>query len=216
MSTNDTLPSQDEVQRRARRKRWIIVIVIICLLSVLCVLAFCILGVLAIVDSTKPKTNAALYQDASISHMVETCKPERYYSPEEWMLPIPGAHTVTAIHYSKSSPAPDAYYAYDFYIQLEPELLKAGQELTFPSDGIVTFLLETRAPYLVCESDLQGTITIQEYTPNVLKALLDVYGTVDRYTWEYNGEVEFNLSPLPVMGVEEANCTVCFLHALPE
>jgi hypothetical protein len=169
---------------------------------------------IGIVELTKPKTNTVFFQNASISRMVEICKPERYDSPEGWMLPGPSTHIVTAIYYSKSPPDPDAFYAYDFHIQLEPEFLKKEQELTFPSEGVLTFLLEARASYWVCESGFQGSITILEHTNTALNALLDVHGKIDGYDREFNGEVEFNLSRLPAMAVKKENARIILSHAL--
>jgi hypothetical protein len=146
---------------------------------------------MGLLDSTKPKTNPVYYQDASIALMVENCEPGRYFSPEGWMEPVPGTNMVLVQNYSKSGPAPDAFYAYSMFIQVYPDLVKPGQELIIPHEGVQPFLLETRAPYMVCSSDIKGSLAIIEVAEAAIRAHLAASCLIDGNKWEYNGEVEF-------------------------
>lgn len=197
MNISNAPLSQVTDPSKARRKRWAVVIIAFCTVILLCVLTFCALGVSGIVEGAKPKTNLAFYQDASIAHMLDACEPERYFSWMDWMVPVPGDDMVMAMNYSKFSPAPDAFYGYTLYIQIDPALMAVSQELSLPGQGVQPFLLETRAPYVVCTSDLTGTVKILEADNNTLRARLDVNSIIDGNNWEFKGEVEFKQAPLP-------------------
>jgi hypothetical protein len=155
------------------------------------------LGVIGIVEGTKPKTNPVFYQDASIMHMLEACDPEHYLSWEEWMAPVPGQDSVISLNYSKSAPAPEALSGYTLFIQIDSMLVAANQELSLTGEGVQPFLLETRAPYMVCSDDLTGTINILDISNTSVRAKLDVTGVVYGGNWKYNGEVEFKRASLP-------------------
>jgi hypothetical protein len=141
MSTIDAQQSQVNNQRTLRHKRWTIAFGVIFVLVLLCVLAFCILGAIGIIVGSKPKTKPVFYQDASINHMLDACNPKRYWSWEDWMVPVPGNDIVMSLNYSKSGPAPEAFYGYTLFIQIDPDLVVMGQELSFPGDKIQPFLL---------------------------------------------------------------------------
>lgn len=142
MQPGEKNQSQVEHSQKICRKRWITVVILICVLSLIGVLSFCILGVIGLVIGGKPKTNLVFYQDASIAHMFETCEQGRHYQFADWMAPVAGTDVVMTVYYSKSGPAPEAFYAYDFFIQIKPELVTLGQKLLLPGPGVQPFLLE--------------------------------------------------------------------------
>jgi len=113
------------------------------------------------------------------------------------MNPGTGKDEVLVLSYSKKSPAVDAYYAYSFYIQINPELVDNEQDLLIPGEGVQPFLIETRAPAIYCSADLKGHIKILQVTGDTLRAQLEVSRTTGGPNWQYIGEVTFKSSPLP-------------------
>ena len=138
------------------------------------------------------------YRGASIEAMVAACTQDFYIEPQPWMGLTQGTADVLIIDYAQSSPIPDAYYAYDFYAQVDPELLVAGQELVIPSDAVPAILIETRAPHIYCTTQLSGHIQILEVTDmGVLRTRVDLTRSATGPAWRYTAEVVFTNPPLP-------------------
>lgn len=197
MNTKLAPSSQVNDPSMAHRKRLKNIMITVCALVLLCGFVFCVLGVIGIVEGTKPKNNPVFYRDASIMHMMEACDPQRYLSWEDWMIPVSGHDSVISLNYSKSAPAPEAFYAYTLFIQVDPTRFRAGQELLLPSEDVQPFLLETRVPYMVCSGELTGTVSVLEVLDTSVRAQLDVTGSIYGGNWEYHGEVVFKQAPLP-------------------
>jgi hypothetical protein len=184
-------------QQKTRRKPWVTVVIIISAFTVLCILGFCIVGAIGLINGTRPKTNPLFYTDASIAHIVENCTEDRYYSWEDWMLPVSGSDIVLLLNYSKAGPAPEAIIGYTFFVQIDPRLIETGQQTVIPGPGIQPFLLETRAPYMVCSPNLTGTIKFLETSEDSIRTALAVSGPIYKSTWEYEGQVDFKKASLP-------------------
>jgi hypothetical protein len=122
---------------------------------------------------------------------------------QAWWIPFGlaslgfGANEVLELSHSSILPIPDSYYVYSFYLQVNSELIESGQELLIPGEGVQAFLIETRAPFIYCSGDLNGRIQILEVAKKILRARLDVSGTIHGARWEYRGEVKFKFSIRP-------------------
>jgi hypothetical protein len=197
MSTLSSQPTDGEGQRITHKKRWVKTVLVITSTVFLCIASLCVLTVIRIIDSTKPKTRMLYYQDASINHMFEICNTEGNNHWENWPQPMLGSDTVLVIVYSKSIPLPDAFYNYNLFIQIDPVLVVPGNELSLAAQGVKSFLVDSPAPLLFCSYDLSGSIKILEVSDQAIKALLDVAGTVNHNPWQYNGVAEYKLSFLP-------------------
>lgn len=197
MSMIENPPINHTTQPKDRNKRWITLAAVMGGLVILCVLACSILVGIRWFNTFKPKTDAIFYHNASIAHMFELCKPSLYKEWDAWMQAREGSDTVIALSYSKTSPVPDGFYAYALFVQIDSKLVATEQELSFPDEGIRAFLIETRAPFIACSSDLKGTINILSASDSLLTARLDVSGVINRNSWGYAGELEFKAATLP-------------------
>lgn len=197
MSASSTRPFQEDERRKARQKMWVTTVVVIVSLMFLCILSMSVRAAIRIVDSMRPKTHSFYYEAASIDHMFKLCQPVFYNGWESWMQPVAGYDTVLSLEYSKSAPLPDAFYAYDLFIQLNSSLLVPGKELSFTTKGVKPLLIDVPAPLVYCSTDLNGSIKILEASDQSVKALLEVNGVINHNPWEYNGEVQYMLSLLP-------------------
>lgn len=174
------------------------------IILVVCILASCILMVFSGLIRDRLNTNrvspvhAYRYRHASIEAMITACTEEFYTEPQLWMGLTPGTADVLMIDYAQNSPIPDAYYAFDFYAQVDPELLAAGQELVIPGDAVTAILIDTRAPHIYCTTQLAGNIQILEVTDmGMLRTRVDLTRTAPGPAWSYTAEVEFTNPPLP-------------------
>ena len=192
-----------QIERKRQRKVTPILVkgaIILCVFPVCVIVALMALNV---VQSFSPKTIAVHYKGASITDMVNSCVEVSYQEPQPWMEPVTGTGDVLALYYEYQLPFPDSYSAYDFYIEMDPELISEGQELLIPSASVQPFLIKTCGypPKLCCSTDLQGNIRFIETGGEELKAWLEV-GEIyvegsGKGSWKYNGEANYKQAPLP-------------------
>ncbi len=186
-----------EGKQNNRRKRWNLILILSGILMFVMVMGFCALLAIGIVEGMKPKTKPVYYQGASIDQMFENCEQERLYPWEDWMAPVAGSDLLISLNYSKSAPAPEAIYGYTLFIEINPALIVPGEQVAIPGPGVKPFLLETRAPYMVCSSDLTGSLKFLEFTGTSLSVDLSIHGSIYKTSWEYEGQLEMNQASLP-------------------
>jgi hypothetical protein len=174
------------------------------IILLVCILASCILMIFIGLMRDRWNTDRDStyltyhYRGASIEAMVAACTEDFYIEPQPWMGLTQGTADVLIIDYAQTSPIPDANYAYDFYAQVDPELLAAGQELVIPGDAVIAILIETRAPHIYCTTQLTGRIQILDVTDmGVLRTWVDLTRAAAGSTWSYTAEVVFTNPPLP-------------------
>jgi hypothetical protein len=125
----------------------------------------------------KESISTKRYQNASISKMVICCNKGALdgLCAANSRQPVSGTGDVLVYSYSMYDPCEgvDANYNYDLYLQFNPDLIKRGQELLIPAEGVETYVIAGSVPGKpFCDSNLQGRITILEVTEDNIKTLL--------------------------------------------
>ena len=105
-----------------------------------------------------------------------------------------GTSIVLELFKEKGVPIPDVFWGHTLFLEIDPQRVVVGNEVTIPGEGVRTFLSVLNAPMNRVTESSVGRIRFREVSERVITADLDIRS--DELEWSYKGRVRF-VTPSP-------------------
>jgi hypothetical protein len=96
-----------------------------------------------------------------------------------------GSAQVFELSRTRFLPIPDAFSGYVFYLEVDPGLVREGEILQVPSDGVKPYLLVINAPSYRRSTACQGSVRLAKVRDTFLEAAVDL--RANDVGWAYRG-----------------------------
>ena len=97
----------------------------------------------------------------------------------------PGSAQVFELSRSRFVPIPDAFSGYVFYLEVDPALVREGEILQVPSDGVKPYLLVINGPSHRRSTACRGSVRLGKVRDTFLEAAVDL--SANDVGWAYRG-----------------------------
>ncbi len=99
-----------------------------------------------------------------------------------------GSAQVFELSRTRFVPIPDAFSGYVFYLEVDPRLVREGEILEVPSDGVKPYLVIINAPNDRRSTACQGSVRLAKVRDTFLEATVDLRAS--DVEWAYRGTVK--------------------------